>query len=163
MQRRLILLRHAKSDWGHEGQTDHARPLNARGRAAAPQVAQRLRELGWSPALALVSDAARAQETWALMRPALGEVSHQRAPALYLAEPPQLRASIGAAPDEVATLMVVGHNPGLEDLSASLAGYPVTLTTCNAACFEAEGQTWGEALKGGSWRLVHLLRPKELG
>lgn len=163
MQRRLILLRHAKSDWGHEGQTDHARPLNARGRRAAPQVAQRLRELGWSPALALVSDAARAQETWGLVRPSLGEVLHQSAPELYLAEPPQLRASIGAAPDEVASLMLVGHNPGLEDLSTSLAGYSVTLTTCNAACFEGAGQTWGEALARGSWRLAHLLRPKELG
>ena len=115
--KRLLLLRHAKSAWP-EGVEDHERPLGTRGRRDAPRMGVYLAAAGLKPDFALVSSARRTQETWAL----LGLHCPSRTVAtIYEAEPSAILAAIHAAPPESETLLVIGHNPGLENVAGLLA------------------------------------------
>jgi phosphohistidine phosphatase len=109
MSPKLILMRHAKSAWGDPEQDDHARPLNARGRDAAPRIGAWLRAEGFVPTRALVSDAARTRETWER----LGfDRAPELRPDLYLAEAGAiLRLAEGAE----GTLLILAHNPGMAE------------------------------------------------
>ncbi len=114
--RRLILLRHAKSD-RPAGVRDLERPLNKRGRRAAPAVGKRMAEEGLRPDLALVSPATRTRETWAAIKDELGAPPDETVPEIYEAAAEDILAAIRGASEEAATLLVVGHNPGLGDLA----------------------------------------------
>lgn len=118
--RRLLLLRHAKTERAQPGEDDRARALTKRGRADAPVVGAYMASHGLVPELVLVSPARRAQDTWALIEPALPArprvVVEER---IYQAEPEQLMAAIRATSGPGA-LLVVGHNPGLHDLALLL-------------------------------------------
>jgi phosphohistidine phosphatase len=120
--RRLLLLRHAKTERAKPGEKDRDRQLTARGRADAPAIAAYLARHGFAPDLALVSTATRAQQTWALIAPAFPAaprvVVDKR---LYQADPDALMAVIGTAGD-AGTLLVVVHNPGLHELALLLVG-----------------------------------------
>lgn len=119
MPRRLILLRHAKSDWTDEDATDHARVLNARGRAACDTIGPWLAARGHVPDEVLCSDAARTRETWALIAPHLpGAATPTLRPDLYLAEPGGMLAALQDATGDVVAM--VGHNPGIGSLAAGL-------------------------------------------
>jgi phosphohistidine phosphatase len=160
---RLVLLRHAKSDW-HGSGTDHDRPLTARGRRDALRVAHRLARMGWIPDCVVCSDAARTTETWARMAPAFGQpieavVTRQ----LYDAGIAALASVLAEVPSDVDTVLAIGHNPGWEVAAGILGGVPVSLTTTNAALLERDTVPWAEAITGDAWRLVTVLRPKELG
>ncbi|MEU5365103.1 histidine phosphatase family protein [Streptomyces sp. NPDC005925] len=120
--RRLVVLRHAKSA-RPEGIPDHARPLAPRGRRDAPAAGHALAEADLLPDLALCSTAVRARQTWDLVAGQWGTpppVRHD--PRLYAAGADDLLAVVQAVPARVATLLLVGHNPGLEDLVLELAG-----------------------------------------
>lgn len=120
MPKRLILLRHAKSSWAHDVE-DHERPLSGRGVKAAPLMGAWLARNGLVPDLALVSTARRAQQTWALAAPELGKpVKSLDSGAIYEAEAETILAAIRAVKRSVETLIVVGHNPGLEELARLL-------------------------------------------
>lgn len=119
--RRLILLRHAKSAWPDVA--DHERPLAGRGRRAAPAAGRWLRESGYVPDRVLCSTARRARETWRLAEEELG--SHPRTTfeqRVYGASAAQLLALARQTPSGVRTLMIVGHEPTLGDLTVELAG-----------------------------------------
>lgn len=117
----LLLLRHAKSAWP-EGIDDHDRPLADRGRRDAPRMAAHIAGAGPRPDFALISSARRTLETWALVEPALGKpCPSQTVSSIYEAEPAAILAAIHAAPQQSETLLVIGHNPGFEDLAAMLA------------------------------------------
>jgi phosphohistidine phosphatase len=119
----LLLLRHAKSDWGDPARTDHERHLNQRGREAAPLIGAWLARQHLIPGLVLCSTATRTRETLQLVRPFIGkDVPVVHDDRLYLAEAATLLERVRATDDGVATLMLVGHNPGLEDLAGRLAG-----------------------------------------
>ena len=119
--RRLLLLRHAKSSWSDAGVRDHDRPLNARGRAAAPRVGTHLRDAGLVPDLVLCSSARRTCETLARLElPDTTAIVVDR--ALYLAHPEAVIDLVRGAADSIATLMVVGHNPTTHELALDLAG-----------------------------------------
>lgn len=158
-RRRLILMRHAKSDWNSGAGPDHARPLNARGRRDAPRVAQALLALGWAPVHVHTSDAQRTLETWSLMAAELPEVSIQPTRQLYHGDLDALCREAPAWPE--GTVLALGHNPGWEEAVSELTGIPTSLTTANAALLEGTGATWAAALQG-TWRLVDVLRPKSL-
>ena len=163
MYRRLIVLRHAKSDQYSDAPTDHDRPLNPRGLKSAPLVAARLVELGWVPEAVVSSDAERTRQTWTCMRETFGGQPQLRfTRSLYLAGPPEVRQELSDLPGEVRTAMVVGHNPGWEDVVTELSGVRVRMTTCNAAMLEVEAESWAEAVKRPDWTLHSVLRPKEL-
>ncbi|MCX5199170.1 histidine phosphatase family protein [Streptomyces sp. NBC_00249] len=118
---RLVLLRHAKSAWPDTA--DHERPLGPRGLRDAPAAGQWLRDTGCLPELVICSTARRARETWALAAEQLGgQVPVRFDERVYAAEPEELLAVVSEAPEEVRTLLLVGHNPGLAGLALGLAG-----------------------------------------
>jgi phosphohistidine phosphatase len=117
----LQLLRHAKSSWREAGLDDRDRPLSARGRRAARLLAAHLARLP-TPNLVLCSSALRTRETLEQIVRAYGKKPHVSIEdALYLATARALVARIEAVDDEVTTLLVIGHNPGLHELATALA------------------------------------------
>lgn len=116
-QRKLLLIRHAKSDWA-TGQADHARPLNKRGRRDAPRIGAWIKSQGLTPATILCSDAERTRETCALM--AL-DAPVRYVNALYHAEPHTMLALIDRTDGDLA---LIGHNPGMTDLIHQLTDSP---------------------------------------
>ncbi|MFJ9710085.1 SixA phosphatase family protein [Streptomyces sp. NPDC101234] len=120
--RRLVVLRHAKSAWP-EGVSDPLRPLAARGRRDGPAAGRSLAESDCLPDLAICSTAVRARQTWELASGQWGTpppVRYDR--RVYAAGVPELLEVVREVPDEVETLLLVGHNPGLEELVLELAG-----------------------------------------
>jgi phosphohistidine phosphatase len=118
----LYLLRHAKSSWDEPGLRDHERPLAPRGRKAGKKLARYLRDEGIRPELVLCSSARRTQETLGRILPALGEpVAVEIEDRLYGAGSEDLLARLRELPEDVGSALVIGHNPGLQDLALRLA------------------------------------------
>lgn len=119
--RTIVLLRHAKADWPQV--PDHERPLADRGRLDAPAAGRRFTDDGITPDLALCSTAARTRETWKL---AAHEMAHRPRTVyeerLYEATLGDLLALLTETPDDIGSLLVVGHNPGMHALADALAG-----------------------------------------
>ena len=119
----LYLLRHAKSDWAGPVRADFDRPLNRRGRAAAKRMGRLMARRGLVPALVLCSAAARTRETWMLAAPAFEENLKVRTlRTLYLASPETLLTTLTRLPESTPSVLILGHNPGLEELASQLAG-----------------------------------------
>ncbi|MER6778530.1 MULTISPECIES: histidine phosphatase family protein [unclassified Streptomyces] len=120
--RRLVILRHAKSAWP-DGVPDHDRPLGPRGLRDAPAAGRLLARSFGVPDLVLCSPARRTRETWDLAAAELDHVPPVRHdPSLYAADAQDLLDVVREVPPEVGTLLLVGHNPGLEDLVLLAAG-----------------------------------------
>lgn len=120
--RLLLLLRHAKSSQADAHTPDHERPLNARGRRAATSIGEYMQRSGLGPTLVLCSSARRTRETFELTSPCLAHAPELRVEQeLYLASSSILRRYIEASPESVTTLLVIAHNPGIEDLARELA------------------------------------------
>ena len=132
---RLWLLRHAKSAWDDPGLDDFARPLSPRGKKACRKLGRHMAERGIHPDLVLCSPATRTRQTWERLEKRLqpaaatagetGETERPRVrfePTLYLAEPPALLAIVRAAPKRCRELLLIGHNPGLEEFAQLLTG-----------------------------------------
>jgi phosphohistidine phosphatase len=118
--RRLVLLRHAKSAWPDV--PDHERPLGKRGKRDAPRAGHWLRQAGYRPGLVLCSTARRTRETWQLAAAELGAAVPVRfEPRVYQAGTLALLDLVGQTPPEVETLLVVGHEPAMRELSLLLA------------------------------------------
>jgi phosphohistidine phosphatase len=117
---RLIVLRHAKSAWPEVA--DQERPLAARGRRDAPAAGRWLRDAGLVPDLVLCSPARRTRETWDLVAPFLAAPAPVRfEPRIYGADTDDLLGLLRDVPEAVRTLLLVGHNPGVQELSLALA------------------------------------------
>lgn len=168
---RIILLRHAKSDWP-AGLKDHDRPLAERGRHAAPLMGQYLADESIIPDLALVSSAKRTQETWALAAPCFREsVQHVTEARIYNAAPQTLLEVVRETPDDVRAVMIVGHNPGIHELAVMLTGhgdryafarmqnkYP----TCGLTVLDFHGEDWHDVVPRNG-RLDRFITPAMLG
>ncbi|MER5184221.1 histidine phosphatase family protein [Streptomyces sp. NPDC002896] len=119
--RRIVLFRHAKADWPQV--SDHERPLAERGRKDAPVAGRKLADTGISFDLALCSTAARTRETWKL---AVHELPHRPKTVyeerVYEASPGELIAVLNEIPEDVQTVILIGHNPGVQGLTEILAG-----------------------------------------
>ena len=126
VSRRLVLLRHAKSDWPDVA--DHERPLAKRGRRDAPAVGRWLGESGYVPDAVVCSTALRARQTWELVSSGLAAVVPGASPAVryeprvYEATVLGLLMLIREFPPDWRTALVIGHNPGLAELTSGLAG-----------------------------------------
>lgn len=170
--KRLILLRHAKSSWDKSGLDDHDRPLAPRGVRAALVAGCFLRQFQWIPDRALVSSAARTQETWDLV----AEQIHQKIETviekeIYLAEANQLFNIIKKQPKNIDTLMLVGHHPGMPDLAELLcasaeqpseqAAMIDKFSTAALALIELDIGNWSK-LAAGAGHLHRFVRPKDL-
>lgn len=166
--RRLILLRHAKSDWP-DGVSDPDRPLASRGQEAAPKMAAYLAAEGLIPDRVLVSPARRTQETWDLVRPALGAVPDETVPQIYEAPVSRLLDVVHSIPDEAATALMIGHNPGFQDL-ARLLGKPGearrALTkkypTAAITVIDLPVESWAK-VEAGEGTVERFVTPKSLG
>lgn len=160
-------MRHGKSSWSSGAATDHARPLAARGARSARALCHGLVERGWRPDLVLASDARRALETFEEMRGALGEVQLVRVPELYLGGPYEVSRALRGLGPEVQTVLVLGHNPGLEACVRSLSGVEVRLRTADAVLLCAEGREtagWEDLAGAGRFTLIdHVVARSLLG
>ena len=162
MSKRLIIMRHAKSSWTSGAATDHQRPLNKRGRRAAPRVGARLWDLGWIPDLVIASDSERTRETWQHMRAEFPHpIEEQFSSAFYHGGQAAIANACTTLTEDISTLLVLGHNPGWEDAVADLSGQWIRMTTANAALLESDADDWAEVMEA-NWVLVEMLRPKEL-
>jgi phosphohistidine phosphatase len=113
----LLVLRHAKSSWSDPARDDYQRPLNKRGRRDGPRMGELVREYGLIPDLVISSDAVRARLTAEAMAEAAryaGEVLLDQ--HLYLASPADILSLLRTVRENADTVMIVGHNPGLEEL-----------------------------------------------
>jgi phosphohistidine phosphatase len=141
----LCIVRHAKSSWKEDALTDEMRPLNKRGKVAAPLIGRVLAELGFMPDLILTSSAVRAHVTAELIA---GELQYPVAgievrESMYMAGLSELLAVIAGCSDEVERLMVVGHNPGLYALAMRLSEFNEdNLPTAAAVCIELPIDHW---------------------
>ncbi len=124
MGRRLFLLRHAKSNWKDPSLDDFDRPLNKRGREAAPAMGQMMTDQGWEPGLILCSAAKRTQQTLDRILAKLESTPElDVSEGLYLASASHILKQVQASPDTHNSLMVIGHNPGIEILANDLSAY----------------------------------------
>ncbi|MBX3128234.1 MAG: histidine phosphatase family protein [Polyangiaceae bacterium] len=139
----LLLMRHAKSSWSDPARDDHDRPLNKRGERDAPVVARLIADGGWVPDLIVSSSACRARQT-ALV---IAESSAWSADVwltrrLYLAEPREYLALLAQVPDAASRVLMIGHNPGLEQLASELSGVEWTLPTAALVVFSLDVERW---------------------
>ncbi|MPZ89326.1 MAG: histidine phosphatase family protein [Nitriliruptorales bacterium] len=163
----VYLLRHAKSSWEHRGLPDHERPLAPRGRKAAPLVGTYLREQGMAPTLVLCSSAVRAQQTLDLVN--LAHRAHILVEAeLYLASARALLQRLRELPAAVPEVMLVGHNPGMQQLAVLLAGGGAgrerlreKFPTAALAVLAAAVPSWDQ-LDEGAAELRAFVRPRDL-
>jgi phosphohistidine phosphatase len=159
--RRIYLLRHAKSSWDEPGIPDHDRPLAPRGKRAAKAMAKHLREHDVRPDVVLCSTAKRARKTLKRIEPVLGKPDVHYERELYAASAATLLARLRDIPKSVDSVMVIGHNPGLEDLVLVLTEQPTTFPTGALATLAFTGREWA-ALERGMAELVDVVRPREL-
>jgi len=169
--RRLILLRHGKSDWP-AGVRDLERPLAKRGRKASSLMGAHLAENGLVPDLALVSPALRARQTWELAQAAFPrEIAQRGEPRIYEASARAILGVIAETAPEVRTLLLVGHNPGLHELARTLigAGKPSDLTqlgrkypSAGLVVIDFDIGEWGKAA-AGLGQLERFETPASLG
>ena len=117
---RLILLRHGKAERDSESGDDFDRKLTARGVRESAATAATLADMGMIPDLVLVSSSARTRGTWAAAQGAFPEVAYRFEPSLYHAEERVVRQLAEAAGQSSGTVMIVGHNPGLQELAIRL-------------------------------------------
>jgi phosphohistidine phosphatase len=164
--KRLYLLRHAKSSWDEAGLADSDRPLAPRGKRASKVMAKHLRGERIVPDLVLCSPSVRTRET--LERVGVGEESDVRIePDIYGASEGDLLDVLRRVPDDVDSVMLIGHNPSLQALAVSLAGEGSEVArmrekfpTAALATLDFEGD-WRE-LAPGVAELASFVRPKEL-
>lgn len=166
----VYLLRHAKSSWDDPDLADHERPLAPRGERVTPRVAAHLRVEGLAPDAILCSSAVRTRQTLALLGDAVpAHAAVHVEDGLYAASAHTVLDRLRALPDNVEAPMVIGHNPGLQQLAILLAGSGPALgrlrrkfPTAALAVLRAPVRHWKDLAVDGA-ELVALVRPKDLG
>ncbi len=143
-ERTLILLRHAKSDWSGD-HADVARPLAARGHRQAPDAGRWLAGSGSRIDLAVVSPAERARSTWDLVAAELEAIPRTRVDdRMYAASVSELLGVVRDLSDDLDTVVLVGHNPGIQELASLLTGRWVAMPTSALAVIALSG-SWATA------------------
>ncbi len=166
----LTLLRHAKSGWDDPVARDFDRPLNPKGRRAAATMGKHLRALGLTFDRVIASPAVRVQETLDDVATGFGPVAPEWDKRLYLASAASLLDVVRETPAEVASLLLVGHNPGLEDLVLMLVpdergGLRDTVEekypTATLAAMTFAVDDWADVAAGGAI-LTRFVRPRDV-
>jgi phosphohistidine phosphatase len=168
--RTLLLMRHAKSDWSSDIPNDQDRPLNTRGRRDAPLIGTYLAQNDLTPQIAMISDAERTQETWSLMEPSLPNTDASFYADLYLAEPLKMLSRLQGVSDDIQSVLLLAHQPGMSILTKLLTrGVPdANLTaayshfpTAAVAVMQFGCDSWAQ-LEGSTCEFVNFVRPKNL-
>jgi phosphohistidine phosphatase len=160
----LLILRHAKSSWKDPNLADHDRPLNKRGKRDAPRMGRLMRLEGLEPDLILCSTAKRARQTAEAVveeHGYEGEILLDR--ELYSFDYEPYLEALTALSDEFGCVMIVGHNPAMEELIEALTGEYQRFPTAALAELNLPITSWREADEIEDGELVNLWRPKELG
>jgi phosphohistidine phosphatase len=166
--KRIYLLRHAKSSWDDPTLADEDRPLAPRGRRAAKVMARHLRRREIAPEVVVCSPSRRTRQTLTRIAPGLGKNADvQIKPELYAGSAAALLEVLHEVPDEVDSMMLIGHNPGIQDLALSLAragseSMRVRNKFPTAALATLEFNASWRELAPGSAELVSFVKPKEL-
>jgi len=167
LPKRLSILRHAKSDWGEAGLKDFDRPLNARGREAAKAIGKEIAKRGWSFDVILSSPSARTRET--LDRAGLADRARWQ-DEIYLATRGMLFSLVRSLPDEAGSALIVGHNPGLQEVVLDIArpdsgGFRRRVAdkfpTAALAVLDLDINEWSK-IAAGCGTIADLLLPREL-
>jgi phosphohistidine phosphatase len=166
----LFLLRHAKSAWDDPSLDDHDRPLDARGERGALVIGRFLRQQGAAPEIALLSTARRVRETFELVASQLAVAPRAEwRTDLYMADSAEVLAALREVPDGTAGVLMIGHNPAMEDFAARFAGggerdalarIESKFPTAALAVFEV-GKGWAK-LGFGKGELLAFITPKDL-
>lgn len=167
----LYLMRHAKSDWTDSSQPDHDRPLNDRGREAAPMMGAHLQEGGHQPEVVICSTATRTRETLeALLEQLDVEPAVHLDPQIYLASPGEMLEVLRELPDTVDSALMVAHNPGTailadalcsEGPASGLNSMRYKFPTAALAIIEMDVNGWDE-VRTDCGRLIEFKRPRDL-
>ena len=153
-------MRHAKSSWDEASLDDFDRPLNDRGRAAAPFMGGLLRRENLVPDIVVSSPARRARETAGLVKDAAGIVPDIRFDdRIYEAAAQTLATVASELDDAVETAMLVGHNPGMEGVIRLLTGELEAMPTAAIAVIHITAERWSDVSKNGG-KLEKIYRPK---
>ena len=158
----LYLLRHAKSSWDDASQQDFERPLNNRGRKACEVIGELIEEKGIDFDLVLVSTSLRTRQTIEFVKERAklrGEVRYDE--RIYEATVSQLLEVISQVDNDRKSVLLVGHNPGLEGLLTLLTGEDVRVTTANLAKIKIKATKWSASLSNKG-TLDWIVRPKEM-
>jgi phosphohistidine phosphatase len=169
--RTLYLLRHAKSSWDDPGLADRDRPLTSRGALAARRMAEYVSGHGIRPALVLCSSARRATDTLAPLTQLLGAGTQVCVEdGLYDADARELLERLREVPASTPSVMVIGHNPTLQEVGMELAGdgeersllqLRTKFPTCALAVLDLEGTGWRH-IRAGQAYLSNLVLPRRL-
>ena len=166
----LTLLRHAKSTWDDPIARDFDRPLNGRGRRAAAAMGREMRELGLTFDLVMASPAVRVIQTIEAVAGAFGTLNADYDKRIYLGSAATLTELILELPDSKSSVLLVGHNPGLENLALSLTsdeGDPLRgaiaekYPTASLAEIGLPLVRWGD-LVPGIGRVQRYIRPRDI-
>lgn len=159
----LLIMRHAKSSWEKEGQSDHKRPLNDRGLRDAPRMGEFLVKQGFTADAILTSSAKRAQRTAEAVAKAMHRVEQVEAiDALYLANPLVYLASLRHVSDDARVVLIVGHNPGISEWATKLTRKLVELPTAAIAHVTLPIDAWSAIDGGTPGMLLDLWLPKKI-
>jgi phosphohistidine phosphatase len=172
--KRLLLLRHAKAETPDANSRDEARALAKRGREDAALIGAVMWRKHYLPDRILCSTAARTTETWVLLGPELHIAADaQFLGSLYLATAKAILKIVKATDAQAKSVLVIGHNPGLEECAADLMRTPknaeerrraamlaVKFPTCALAVLDFDVQHWNE-LAGGTGALIDFIQPKD--
>ncbi len=158
----LLLLRHAKSSWKKADLPDHERPLTKRGKKEAPKVGTYLKENGLVPDLILSSTARRACDTAEAVAEACGfDGQVELYQDLYMSDTASYLDILRCMPDRANRVLVVGHNPDVEDLLAMLTDVKEHMATAALAVIDLPISTWEELNEATDARLQKLWMPRE--
>jgi phosphohistidine phosphatase len=157
----LFVLRHAKSSWENPDWSDFERPLNSRGLDAARFIGELIYERGLQPQIIVSSPAKRAKQTAVLVK----EIAEVSKPVkfderIYEASPHALFNLIREFDEKWESILIVGHNPGFENLVRMLTGEAVAMPTAALARINLDIENWHD-LETNSYELEFLIRPKE--
>jgi phosphohistidine phosphatase len=160
---RLQIMRHGKSDWYSDAETDHDRPLAARGVTAAKRMGALLTRIGEPPDVVLTSSAVRARTTAELAHEAGGWTATIRVhPELYGTSPAGALAVARSAPDGVERVMLVGHEPTWGMLAQQLSGGRVAVKTATVIGVDVPGTRWSSLPETGG-AIAYVLQPRLFG
>jgi phosphohistidine phosphatase len=159
----LLLLRHGKSSWKDSDLDDHERPLNRRGKKDAPRMGRLLRDESLLPDLIVASSAKRCRKTAEHIIAQSGYRGETRITGdLYEADAAKLREFLAGIAEQFHRLLVVGHNPGMEEFLEPLVGVYTPLTTAALAQLEVPIDRWSDLTAEIRAQLIQVWQPREL-
>lgn len=164
--KRLLLMRHAKSDWNEGSTNDFERPLNYRGRKDATKMARFLVQEQLVPEIVLVSPARRTTETWERINAVFQEnslsITGHSIEAFYLGGLGQIQPAFSNTFNHLHTALILGHNPGWSNASSLFSQQKISLTTADVVILKHLSDSWEEAIHSDEWQLHGHFSPKDV-